>query len=116
MRKGRRGRKLSRKRDQRKALIRGLANALFSKEKIKTTEAKAKVAARFAEKQITLAKEGTLASRRLLAKSFSIKIINKLYNEIAPKYKERKGGYTRIIKLGQRQSDSAKMVIIELVK
>lgn len=116
MKKGRQGRKLSRKTDQRKALIRGLANALFSKERIKTTEAKAKAVAPFAEKQITLAKSGTLASRRLLAKKFSIKIINKLCNEIAPKYKERRGGYTKIIKLGQRQSDGAKMVVIELVK
>ena len=116
MKKGRQGRKLSRKRDQRSALIRGLANALFSKERIKTTEAKAKAMAPFAEKQITLAKEGSLAGRRLLAKKFSIKIINKLYNEIAPKYKERKGGYTRIMKLGQRKSDGAKMVIIELVR
>ena len=116
MKKGRQGRKLSRKTDQRKALIRGLANALFSKERIKTTEAKAKAAAGFAEKQITLAKEGGLASRRLLAKKFSIKIIKKLCDEIAPKYKDRQGGYTRIIKLGPRNSDGAKMAIIELVK
>lgn len=116
MKKGRRGRKLSRKTDQRRALLRGLINALFLKEKIKTTEAKAKAAARFAEKQITLAKQGTLASRRLLAKNFSIKIIKKLCDEIAPKYKERRGGYTKIIRLGQRKSDGAKMVIIELVE
>jgi len=116
MKKGRQGRKLSRKTDQRKALLRGLANSLFLKEKIKTTEAKAKFMAPFAEKQITLAKSGILASRRLLAKKFSIEIIKKLFNEIAPRYKERKGGYTRIIKLGPRKSDGAKMVIIELVK
>ncbi|MEK7071855.1 MAG: 50S ribosomal protein L17 [Patescibacteria group bacterium] len=115
MRKGRRGRKLSRKTDQRKALLRGLASALFLREKIRTTEAKAKTMAPFAEKQITLAKSGTLVSRRLLAKKFSKEMVKKLFNEIAPKYKERKGGYTRIIKLGLRKSDGAKMAIIELV-
>lgn len=116
MRKGRQGRKLSRKTDQRKALLRGLAGALFLKEKIKTTEAKAKTLAPFAEKQITLAKSDNLACRRLLAKKFSTEMIKKLFNEIAPKYKERKGGYTRIIKFGPRKSDGAKMAIIELVK
>lgn len=116
MKKGRRGRKLSRKTDPRKALIKGLANALFSKEKIRTTEAKAKAVVPFAEKQITLAKEGTLASRRLLAKNFSIRTMKKLFDEIAPRYKERKGGYARIIKLGQRQTDGASMAIVELVK
>ena len=116
MKKGRQGRKLSRKTDQRRALLRGLVNSLFLREKIKTTEAKAKAAASLAEKQITLAKNGSLASRRLLAKKFSTEIIKKLFDKIAPRYKERKGGYTRIIKIGPRKSDGAKMVIIELVK
>ena len=116
MKKGRQGRKLSRKTDQRKALLKGLASALFLKEKIQTTEAKAKAVAPFAEKQITLAKSGNLAARRLLAKQFSPVMVKKIVNEIAPKYKERKGGYTRIIKLGPRKSDGAKMAIIELVE
>jgi len=116
MRKRKRGRKLSRKKDQRAALLKSLALAFFSKEKIKTTEAKAKTLAPFVEKQITRAKIGDLHSRRLLRKFFSEKIVKKLIEEVGPRYKERKGGYTRIIKLGQRESDGARMAIIELVK
>ena len=116
MRKRKRGRKLSRKRDQRKALLKALASALFLREKIKTTEVKAREVSIFVEKQITRAKISNLSSRKLLAKKFSPEIVKKLVNEIAPKYKERKGGYTRIIKLGLRKSDGAKMAIIELVK
>jgi len=116
MRKRKRGRKLSRKRDQRKTLLKVLASALFLREKIETTEAKAREVSIFVEKQITRAKISNLSSRKLLAKKFSPEIVKKLVNEIAPKYKERKGGYTRIIKLGLRKSDGAKMAIIELVK
>lgn len=115
MRKRTKGRKLSRKKDQRKALLKTLAFSLLSKEKIKTTEAKAKVVAGFVEKQITRAKNNSLFSRRFLAKFFPKKIVKKLIEEIAPRYKERKGGYTRIIKLGPRKSDGAKMAIIELL-
>lgn len=93
-----------------------LALSLFLKEKIKTTEAKAKEVSAFAEKQISHAKAGNLSSRRLLAKNFSPEIVKKLIEEIAPRYKERKGGYTRIIKLGPRKSDGARIAIIELVK
>jgi len=110
------GRKFSRKKDQRKALLRSLASALFQNEKIKTTEAKAKEVSGFAEKYITRAKKGDLASRRLLLKYFPKKIVKKMIDEIGPRYKKRNGGYTRIIKLGARKSDSAKMAIIELVK
>jgi len=110
------GRKLSRKRNQRKALFKSLARELFLKEKIEMTLAKAKELLPFVEKRITRAKIGDLSSRRLLAKEFSPDIVRKLVNEIAPRYKERKGGYTRIIKLGPRKSDGAKMAIIELVK
>ncbi len=116
MRKRKCGRKLSRKRNQRKALLKALANALVLKEKIKTTEAKAKEISKFTEKFITLAKKGTLSSRRLLIRFFSKKAVKKLVDEIGPRYKERKGGYTRIIKLGPRKSDGAKMAIIELIK
>lgn len=115
MRKLKKGRKLSRKKDQRKALLKSLAVALILKEKIKTTEAKAKELAGFIAKQITQAKAGDLHSRRILRKFFQEKIVKKLIDEIALKYKERKGGYTRIIKSGPRKSDGAKMVIIELV-
>lgn len=116
MRKRKRGRKLSRKRNQRRALLKILATNLFFKEKIKTTEAKAKEIVSFVEKQISRAKIGDLSSKRLLTRKFSRPIVKKLINEIAPRYKERKGGYTRIIKLGPRKSDGAKMVIIELIK
>lgn len=116
MRKRKRGRKLSREKDQRKALLKSLTTELFLREKIKTTEAKAKEVSSFAEKKINRAKIGDLNSRRLLAENFSPQIVKKLIQETAPKYKERKGGYTRIIKLGQRKSDGARMAIIELVK
>jgi len=116
MRKRKKGRKLNRKRGQRKALLTSLARELFLREKIKTTEAKAKEVAGFAEKQITKAKAQTVSARRRLAKNFSKPVVKKLVDEIAPKFKERKGGYTRIIKLGPRNSDGAKMAIIELVK
>ena len=116
MKKRKKGRKFSRQRDQRKALLRGLTRELFLKEKIMITLAKAKEISILAEKQIEKAKVGDLNSRRLLARKLSPEIVKKLVNEIAPRYKERKGGYTRIIKLGQRNSDGAKMAIIELIK
>jgi len=116
MRKRKKGRKLSRGRDQRKALLKSLASNLILKEKIRTTKAKAKELASFVEKEITRAKAGNLQTRRSLARLFSEKIVKKLMTEIAPRYKARPGGYTRIIKLGPRLSDGAKIVIIELVK
>jgi len=116
MRKRKKGRRLSRKRNQKRALLKSLASALILKEKIKTTEAKAKEVSRFVEKQISRAKIGNLASRRLLANFFSPQIVKKLFNEIGPRYKDRPGGYTRIIKLKPRKSDGARMAIIELVK
>ena len=129
MRKRKKGRKLSRKRNQRKALLKSLAASLLLKEKIETTEAKAKEISCFVEKQISLARKnftdqdsseqaraGTLPARRLLRKQFSPQIVKKLVSEIGLRYKNRPGGYTRIIKLGPRKSDGAKMAIIELVK
>lgn len=116
MKKRKKGRELSRKKDQRRALLKSLAQNLILKEKIKTTEAKAKEVSIFVEKQITRAKTANLHSIRLLKKYFSSLVIKKLINEIGPRYKERKGGYTRIIKLGPRKSDGAKMAIIELIK
>jgi len=116
MRKRNKGRKFGREKAQRKALLRSIANTLFLHGKIKTTEAKAKEAKMIIEKMITKAKKGGLVNNRLLARDLSPKIVKKLVDEIAPQYKERKGGYTRIIRLGQRQIDGAEMVIIELVK
>lgn len=115
MKKLKQGRKFSREKDQRKALKKSLVRALFLHGKMKTTEAKAKEIAPYSEKMITKAKKGDLAARRDLAKTLSPKLVKKLVEEIAPKYKDRKGGYTRIIKLGPRKSDGAKMAIIELV-
>ena len=116
MRKKKKGRKFSRKSDQRKALLRTLATSLILKEKIKTTEAKAKEVSSFLGKKITKAKSNNVASRRLLAKYFSSKVVKKMVDELGQRYKDRKGGYTKIIKLGPRKSDSSKMVFIELVK
>ena len=116
MRKRKEGRKFGRKKDQRKALLRALAFALILKEKIKITEAKAKELSKFIQPFITRSKKGDIVSRRLLAKSFSPKIVKKMCGEIGPRYKDRPGGYTRIIKLGPRKSDGAKMAIIELLK
>ena len=116
MRKLKKGRKLSRERDQRKALLKSLARALFLTEKIKTTEAKAKELRPFAEKIITTAKKQNLSSRRILVKYFSKDLAKKIVDQICPRYKDRKGGYTRIIKLGPKRDDGARMAIIELVK
>ena len=116
MRKLKKGRKFSRKKDQRKALLKSLASALILNGKIKTTEAKAKESRLFIEKYINLAKNKDLATRRFLLKFFSVKVVKKLVDEIGPRYEDRKGGYTRVIKLGLRRTDGAKMAIIELVK
>lgn len=116
MKKLKKGRKFSRKRDQRKAFLISLARALFLKEKIKTTGARAKELSGFAEKLITKAKNNSLASRRQLIRLFSPKIVKKLIEEIAPRHKERKGGYTRTVKLGKRQTDGADLSIISLIK
>jgi len=116
MNKKNKGRKFSRKIGPRNALLRVLANNFLLHEKIKTTEAKAKELRSIAEKMITRAKNVNLANRRLLAKELTPTLTKKIINDLAPRYKERHGGYTRIIKLGPRHSDGAKMVIIELVK
>lgn len=117
MRKLKKGRILSRKRDQRKALLRSLARNLVLKEKISTTEAKAKEVRPFVEKLITKAKKGDLSSFRLVLSALANEkeTARKLIKEIAPRYKARPGGYTRIIKLGPRKSDGARMAIIEFV-
>jgi len=116
MRKRIKGRKFTRTKHQRKALFKGLVRALVLNEKIVTTEAKAKDLSGIVEKVITRAKKGGLGSLRLLRRSWSEEVVNKLMKEIVPGYKERSGGYTRIIKLAPRESDGAKMAQIELVK
>lgn len=116
MRKRKKGRKFSRKHNQGKMFLRTMAVSFFAHGKIKTTQARAKELAGFAEKQITRAKANNVQCRRLLAKYFPASTVKKIVDEIAPQYKDRKGGYTRIIKLGQRESSAAKMAILELVK
>ncbi len=116
MRKRKVGRKFHRETGQRKALMESLAQALILKERIQVTQAKAKALSSFIEKKITRAKKGDLAAIRQLKKSFSEPAVKKLVKTIAPLYKNRDGGYTRIIKLGPRKSDGSKMAFIELVK
>lgn len=116
MNKRKRGRKFSMKADPRRALLRSLLRALIDKEKIETTEAKAREMRSFAEKLITRAKQGRLIDRRHIARALGDTLAKKLIENIAPTFKDRKGGYTRVIKLGSRESDSAKVAIIELVK
>ena len=109
-------RKLGRDSSARKALLRGIASSLFQHERIETTEAKAKELRKVADKMLTLAKRGDLHARRqVMAYMMDEDVVKKLFDEVAPKYKDRQGGYTRIIKAGVRQGDAAPMVIIELV-
>jgi len=110
------GRKLGRDSAHRKALYSNLAGALIEHGRIQTTEAKAKAVKPFAEKLITLGKRGDLAARRqALAQLRSQDVVHQLFAEIAPRFAERPGGYTRIVKLGPRQGDAAEMVYLELV-
>jgi len=115
MKKLQKGRKFNRERDQRRALLKTLAVSLLLKEKIKTTEAKAKELSPFVQKKITRAKKGDLAARRYLLALFPERVVKKLVDDLGVRYKDRNGGYTRIVKLGQRKSDGARMAIIELV-
>jgi len=111
------GRKLGRSSGHRKALYRNLIIELFRHERIKTTEAKAKAIRPLAEKLITLGKRGDLHARRLAAARLNDPFaVKKLFEELAPRYEDRPGGYTRILKLGRRQGDGAEMAIIELVE
>jgi large subunit ribosomal protein L17 len=116
MRKKKNIRAFGRERGQRVALIKSLMRSLVIHEGIDTTEAKAKEVRMYIEKLVTLAKKGTIASRRLVeARVGSVSAAKKLATEIAPKYEKRAGGYTRIIKLPRRQNDAAKMARIEFV-
>jgi large subunit ribosomal protein L17 len=116
MKHARSGKKLGRDSAHRKALYSNLAGALIEHGRIQTTEAKAKAVKPFAEKLITLGKRGDLAARRqALAHLRSQFVVHHLFAEVAPRFAERPGGYTRIIKLGPRQGDAAEMVYLELV-
>ncbi len=116
MRHKKRGRKFTKSKNQQKALIFSLISALILKEKIITTEAKAKELRSFVEKIITRAKEDNTANRRLLNKSLHPKIVKKLFQELGSRYKNWTGGYTKITKIIPRKSDGAKMAVIELIK
>ena len=109
--------KLSRSASHRRSLLRNLAKEVIDHERIKTTEAKAKAVKPELEKLITLAKRGDLHARReaLSALGQDKFVVYKLFEEVAPRYADRPGGYTRILKLGPRRSDSTEMVYLELV-
>ncbi|HCC23703.1 TPA: 50S ribosomal protein L17 [Candidatus Falkowbacteria bacterium] len=117
MRHNKQGKKLGRTRDPRNALLRSLAtNFVLAGGKIKTTEIKAKAVKPIIEKFITVSKVNSLVARRKLLEYFyQEKAVEKLLSEIGPKYKDRNGGYTRIIHIGARRGDNAEEVILELV-
>jgi len=109
-------RKFGRTADYRKAFLSNLGNSLILKERIKTTEARAKEIRPFVERMINAAKKETIATKRLLLKTLAGKSVNKLLKDLAPRFKERHGGYLRIIKIADRKNDGAKMALIEFVK
>lgn len=109
-------RKLGRTSAQRKAMLRQLTTDLLEKGRIETTFTRAKEVQPVAEKMITLGKSGTLADRRrALAYITKEDVVTKLFGEIAPGYKDRNGGYTRVTRIGPRRGDAAEMAVIELV-
>ena len=109
-------RSLNRDKDQRRALFRSLITELLRHERIETTEAKAKAMRADAEKMITLGKRGDVHARRLASQTIiDPDVTKKLFEKLGPRYKERKGGYTRIFKVGPRLGDAAPVVILELV-
>ena len=116
MKHARSGKKLGRDSAHRKALYSNLVGALVEHGRIRTTEAKAKAVKPLAEKMITLGKRGDLHARRqALAQLRSQDVVHQLFAEVAPRFADRPGGYTRIVKIGPRQGDAAEMVYLELV-
>ena len=116
MRHRKKGRQLSRSTSHRKATLASLAQALFMEDRIVTTVAKAKELRPYAEKLITKARRGDLHSRREVLKLLKrTDVVDRLMHDVAPSYKDRNGGYTRIVKLGFRKSDAADIALIELV-
>jgi large subunit ribosomal protein L17 len=111
------GRKLNRTASHRKALIRNLLKALVQREQIQTTDAKAKELRRWADRIVTLGKKDTLHARRLAyAQLGSRVLVSRLFDDIAPRFQNRAGGYTRIIKLGPRRGDAAPISLIEFTE
>ncbi len=116
MRHGKSGRKLNRTSSHRDAMFRNMASSLFMHEQIKTTLPKAKELRRVAEPLITLSKEGSVANRRLAFSRLRNKdAVSKLFNELGERYKDRPGGYLRILKCGNRPGDNAPMAYVQLV-
>ena len=116
MRHRNKGRKLGRTASHRRATLRNMATSLFQHGRIETTTAKAKELRPYAERLITLARRGDLHARRLAAAKIQDRqVLGRLFDDIAPRYSERPGGYTRILKLGNRKGDAAEMSLIELV-
>jgi len=117
MRHAKKGRKLGTDASHTKAMLRSLAAALLANERIKTTEARAKEMRPLVDRIITWGKRGDVHARRLaLAELGDQALVKKVFDDIAPRYAERPGGYTRILKLGPRKGDAAPMVIMELVE
>ncbi len=109
-------RKLGRPTAHRNAMLRNMVTSLLSEGRIVTTVTRAKEASRMTEKMITLGKKGDLsARRRALAYIYDETVVTKLFEEIAPQYSDRNGGYTRVLKIGPRRGDGAEMAILELV-
>jgi large subunit ribosomal protein L17 len=116
MRHLKKGRHLHRSSSHRKALLQNLTVSVLTNERVQTTEAKAKEARRLIDRVITWGKRGDLHARRLAARQVrSRTVVKKVFDELAPRYRERPGGYTRIMKVGHRHGDNAPMVILELV-
>ncbi|ACA58815.1 50S ribosomal protein L17 [Candidatus Desulforudis audaxviator] len=109
-------RRLGLRSDHRRAMLRNMVTSLIKEERITTTETRAKEVRSIAEKMVTLAKRGDLAARRQVSEYlFDEEAAKKLFNTVAARYKDRPGGYTRIVKVGFRRGDAAPMVILELV-
>ncbi len=110
-------RKLNRTASHRKAMLRNMVTSLFDSERIVTTTAKAKETKRFAERMITFARRGDLSARRHVARTVQDpRVLGKLFAEIGPRYVDRPGGYTRVIRVGTRKGDAADVAILELLK
>ena len=108
--------KLGKTTTHRRAMLRNMVTSLFRHERIQTTQPKAKVAQRYAERMITFGKKGDLHARRMAARFINDEtVLKKLFTEIAPSFAERNGGYTRVLRTGQRSGDKAEMAILELV-
>jgi len=117
MRHLKKGKKLNRDKEHREAMFSNMMTSLFRYERIKTTTPKAKELRRFCEKLITRAKENTLHNKRIVMRKIKDRdVVSKLFDEIAPRYKNVNGGYTRIIKTGKRLGDGAEMSFIELIE